>query len=193
MVTSLPSFSLSLSLCISLSLSHRMYLTHNIGSASALPIIWTQHWLALLFPFPPHQVGAKNSQLHFWNIAKKQKRRRSTKKKFIVRQTASSGKGMRERERRGGGGEGEGGSGVTRDELENELPGRSTLSQRHRCADLPSSWRLTSTRTHSLPRTLVFRGFTANQLGSSSLTLGPPAETAFMLSHGHQRSATSGR
>ena len=37
MVTSLPSFSLSLSLCISL--SHRMYLTHNIGSASALPII----------------------------------------------------------------------------------------------------------------------------------------------------------
>ena len=37
MVTSLPSFSLSLYL--SLSLSHRMYLTHNIGSASALPII----------------------------------------------------------------------------------------------------------------------------------------------------------
>ena len=31
MVTSLPSFTLSL--------SHRMYLTHNIGSASALPII----------------------------------------------------------------------------------------------------------------------------------------------------------
>ena len=31
------SLSLSLSLCISL--SHRMYLTHNIGSASALPII----------------------------------------------------------------------------------------------------------------------------------------------------------
>ena len=37
MVTSLPSFSLSLS--VSLSLSHRMYLTHNIGSAYALPII----------------------------------------------------------------------------------------------------------------------------------------------------------
>ena len=37
MVTSLPSFSLSLS--VSLSLSHRMYLTHNIGSTSALPII----------------------------------------------------------------------------------------------------------------------------------------------------------
>ena len=37
MVTSLPSFSLCISL--SLSLSHRMYLTHNIGSASALPII----------------------------------------------------------------------------------------------------------------------------------------------------------
>ena len=35
LVTSLP----SLSLCISLSLSHRKYLTHNIGSASALPII----------------------------------------------------------------------------------------------------------------------------------------------------------
>ena len=35
MVTSRPSFSLSLYL----SLSHRMYLTHNIGSASALPII----------------------------------------------------------------------------------------------------------------------------------------------------------
>ena len=37
MVTSLPSFSLSL--CISLSLSHQKYLTHNIGSASALPMI----------------------------------------------------------------------------------------------------------------------------------------------------------
>ena len=37
MVTSLPSFSLCISL--SLSVSHRMYLTHNIGSASALPII----------------------------------------------------------------------------------------------------------------------------------------------------------
>ena len=37
MVTSLPSFSVSLSL----SLSHRKYLTHNIGSASALPIIFT--------------------------------------------------------------------------------------------------------------------------------------------------------
>ena len=35
LVTSLP----SLSVCISLSLSHRKYLTHNIGSASALPII----------------------------------------------------------------------------------------------------------------------------------------------------------
>ena len=34
-VTSLPSVSVSLSL----SLSHRKYLTHNIGSASALPII----------------------------------------------------------------------------------------------------------------------------------------------------------
>ena len=33
------SLSLSLSLCISLSLSHRAHLTHNIGSASALPII----------------------------------------------------------------------------------------------------------------------------------------------------------
>ena len=41
MVTSLPSISLSLSLCISLSLSHRAHLTHNIGSASALPIIGT--------------------------------------------------------------------------------------------------------------------------------------------------------
>ena len=29
-----------LSLYLSLSLSHRMYLTHNLGSASALPIIW---------------------------------------------------------------------------------------------------------------------------------------------------------
>ena len=35
MVTSFPSFSLSLYL----SLSHRMYLTHNIGSAAALPTI----------------------------------------------------------------------------------------------------------------------------------------------------------
>ena len=37
MVTSLPSLSISLS--VSLPLSHRKYLTHNIGSASALPII----------------------------------------------------------------------------------------------------------------------------------------------------------
>ena len=48
----------------------------------------------------------------------------------------------REREREGGGG-----SGVTKDELENELAGRFTLNQRHKCADLPSSWRLPSTRT----------------------------------------------
>ena len=80
-----------------------------------------------------------------------------------------------------------------RDELENELAGRSTLNQRHKCADLPSFWRLTSTRTHSLPRTLVFRGFTSHQLGSRSLTLGPPVDIAFMTSHGHQRTATSGR
>ena len=32
-------------------------------------------------------------------------------------------------------------AGVTRDELENELAGRSTLNQRHKCADLPPSWR----------------------------------------------------
>ena len=32
-------------------------------------------------------------------------------------------------------------------------------------------WRRTSTRTYSLPRTLVFRGFTSHQLGSSSLTM----------------------
>ena len=38
MVTSLPSHSLP-SLSLSLPLSHRKYLTHNIGSASALPII----------------------------------------------------------------------------------------------------------------------------------------------------------
>ena len=37
MVTSLPVVSLSFS--VSLSLSHQKYLTHNIGSASALPII----------------------------------------------------------------------------------------------------------------------------------------------------------
>ena len=45
MVTSLPSLSLSLSLSLSvslsLSLSHQKYLTHNIGSASALPIIFS--------------------------------------------------------------------------------------------------------------------------------------------------------
>ena len=35
-------------------------------------------------------------------------------------------------------------------------------------ADLPSSWRSTSTKTHSLP----------SQLGSRSLTLGPPVDTA---------------
>ena len=33
------SLSLSLSLSVCISLSHRKYLTHNIGSASALPII----------------------------------------------------------------------------------------------------------------------------------------------------------
>ena len=86
-----------------------------------------------------------------------------------------------------------GGIGVTRDELENELAERSTLNQGHRCADLPLSWQLTSTRTHSLPRTLVFRGFTSYQLGSSSLTLAPPVDTAFMTSHGHQQTATRKR
>ena len=39
MVTSLPSLSLYLSLSLSIALSHRMYLTHNIGNASAFPII----------------------------------------------------------------------------------------------------------------------------------------------------------
>ena len=54
-----------------------------------------------------------------------------------------------------------------------------------------TSWRLTSTRTrtHSLSRTLVFRGFTSRQLGSSSLTLGMPVDTAFMTSHGHHTSS----
>ena len=45
-------------------------------------------------------------------------------------------------------------------------------------ADLPSSWRSTSMKTHSLPRTLGFRGFASHQLGSSSLTLGLPVDTA---------------
>ena len=55
MVTSLPSFSLSLSLSLYLSLSHRMYLTHNIGSASALPIITREckHCGASLGRHPP--------------------------------------------------------------------------------------------------------------------------------------------
>ena len=50
MVTSLPSFSLSLylSLSLSLSLSHRMHLTHNIGSASALPIIGSASALPII-------------------------------------------------------------------------------------------------------------------------------------------------
>ena len=50
MVTSLPSFSLSLSLSLPLciSLSHRMYLTHNIGSASALPIIGSASALPII-------------------------------------------------------------------------------------------------------------------------------------------------
>ena len=110
------------------------------------------------------------------------------KKKFVVRQKASSEIGMRERE-------GGGVAGVTRDELENELAGRSTLNQRHKCADLPSSWRLTSTRTHSLPRATVFRGFTSHQLGSRSLTLGPPVDTAFMTTRAMDTGehATSGR
>ena len=40
-VTSLPSHSLSLSLSRCISLSHWAHLTHNIGSASALPIIYS--------------------------------------------------------------------------------------------------------------------------------------------------------
>ena len=49
MVTSLPSLSLSLSLSLSvcISLSHQKYLTHNIGSASALPIIGVKRILIL--------------------------------------------------------------------------------------------------------------------------------------------------
>ena len=56
----------------------------------------------------------------------------------------------RERKRERGGGVG---SRETSCENENGLAERSTLNQRHRCADLriPSSWRLTSTRTHTLP------------------------------------------
>ena len=42
MMTSLPSISLSLSLY--LTLSHRAYLTHNIGSASALPILCVRYF-----------------------------------------------------------------------------------------------------------------------------------------------------
>ena len=56
-----------------------------------------------------------------------------------------------ERERAGGGGGGEWG----RERRARKRTGkkrRSTLNQRHRCADLPSPWRLTSTRTHSLPQ-----------------------------------------
>ena len=45
MVTSLPSISLSLYL----SLSHQKYLTHNIGSASALPIIGQDSIICLGF------------------------------------------------------------------------------------------------------------------------------------------------
>ena len=45
MVTSLPSTSLSLYL--SLSLSHRAYLTHNIGNASAFPIIYARERVKL--------------------------------------------------------------------------------------------------------------------------------------------------
>ena len=55
------------------------------------------------------------------------------KKQLAVGKTALSGMARREREG------GWGGRGVTRDELENELAGRSALNQRHRCADLPSS------------------------------------------------------
>ena len=95
----------------------------------------------------------------------------------------------REREREGGGG---GGAEVRSRETSSKTNWLEGAHQRHKCADLPSSWRLTSTRTHSLPRTLVFRGFTSHQLGSRSLTLGPLVDTAFMTSHGHQRTATSG-
>ena len=44
MVTSLPSISLSFSVSLSLSLSHQKYLTHNIGSAEALPILCVRYF-----------------------------------------------------------------------------------------------------------------------------------------------------
>ena len=52
MVTSLPSLSVCISLSLSLSLSHRKYLTHNIGSASALPII-TPFYMQLRYSISP--------------------------------------------------------------------------------------------------------------------------------------------
>ena len=57
---------------------------------------------------------------------------------------------------------------------------KAHIESKTQSADLPSSWRSTSTKTHSLPRTLVFRGFTSHQLGSRSLTLGPPVDTALL-------------
>ena len=50
-------------------------------------------------------------------------------------------------------------------------------------------------RTHC-PRTLVTSGVSTIHLSSASsscLTLGPPVDTAFMASHGRQRTATLGR
>ena len=63
MVTSLPSVSLSLSLYLSLSLPHRAHLTHNIGRASALPIIQREKNLLICsgkkfsYPTTPHDIG----------------------------------------------------------------------------------------------------------------------------------------
>ena len=48
MVTSLPSRYFRLTTSVSLSLSHRLYLTHNIGSASALPIIGSASALPII-------------------------------------------------------------------------------------------------------------------------------------------------
>ena len=62
-VTSLPTHSLSLYLSLSISVSHRAHLTHNIGSACALPILFRQ--------VPPEGL--------FITLTKKSLRKRSQK------------------------------------------------------------------------------------------------------------------
>ena len=88
--------------------------------------IYLRRALDCAYAFSHRARSTKTTLLETWSIQEKV----SCSPKGFVRKGND-----RERERGGGGG----GSRVTRDELENELAGRSTLKETHKCADLPSS------------------------------------------------------